>query len=131
RIAKPGRAPSTGWSGAARSGPRTTSAPWPTTSLASEDRNEKSRRATVVQRDLAARLRAPPRRSRRDDDGRARGPRLGDGDRPDTWRATGLARIHQAVSGHGWRGLRRAAHRLRRQIRVRQLGERGRALLRR
>ena len=39
-------------------------------------------------------------------------------------------RRRQAVPGHGRRRLRRAAHRLRREIRVRQFGERGRAVLR-
>ena len=92
--------------------------------------NERARRALPVAVDLAAQLlkglaarrRSPPRRRKACSTRSFRRSRRRRGAR--------LAGSRQGGRGHRRRALRRAAHRLGRQVRVRQLGERGCAVLR-
>ena len=99
--------------------------------LGSRGSHEKSGRTVSLKRHLAARLRPPPGRHRCDHRRGELHSRVGDGVRAGARRGAGVARGPADLSGHGRRGLCRAAHRLGRHVRLRQLRQRGRALLRR
>ena len=94
-----------------------------------EECHEKPGCAAPDQWHFAPRLRAPPRRHRRDNCRRQFDPRVRHRDGAGAWSA-GFARGDSPFYGHGRRALRRAAHCLGRQIRLRQLGKRGCAFLR-
>src|SRR3954470_12609602 len=132
RTARAGKARSTAWSAAARSGAKKTSTRWRTISPPSTggNRNERAGRALPVALDFTAALSEGIGGGRTLGHGGAKRARLARAGGPGAGGGARRTGSHQGGRGERRPVLRRAAHRFRRQVCVRQLGERGRAVLR-